>query len=130
MNLGAIMDAVADGLTGAGVVSRAYAYPKESVDPPAAVVGYPAEIDYDAAMRDGTHRITVPVWLVIGKVVDRTTRDRVSALVDQDEVKAALDGDLDGTVQSCRVTAATIEAVAVAGVEYLGIRFDLDIYTS
>lgn len=131
MNLGAIMDAVAAALIAEGVVTRAYAYPRESLEPPAAAVGYPMEpIAYDASFQGGTHRLTLPVWVVIGKAVDRVTRDKVSALVLEGDVKAALDGDLDGTVQSCRTTSATIESVSVAGVEYLGVRFDLDIYTS
>lgn len=129
-----VMDGIAARAKAAGLVldDRVYAWPTLTVNPPCLVVGYPTEITYDATMGRGSDRATFPVWVIAGKVDARTTRDVIATYIGPDgsaSVKSALDGTLGGACQSCRVTAATIEAINVSGVDYQSVRFDLDVLT-
>ena len=129
-SLAAAMDAIAAQLLAAGVTARAYGWPVKEVSPPCAIVGYPAEIVYDATFRDGSQELTFPVYLLIGPVSDRATRDAVSvALEGTAKVKAALDGSLSGTVSDARVATARIQQVPVGLVDYLSVEYALEVIT-
>lgn len=135
LELVGVMDGIAATLRAAGMFpgdDRVFEWPTLSVNPPCAIVGYPTALTYDATMARGADRATFPVWVVVGKVDARTTRDALAQYVGPDgsqSFKSALDGDLGGACQSCRVTAATIEAVNISGVDYQSVRFDLDVLT-
>jgi hypothetical protein len=111
-----------------GIVIRVYNYPDQNVQVPCIVVGYPSNIDFDLSFRDGSDRLKVPVWVMVGKAHDRSARERLSVLLTGvKSIKAGLDGDLGGAVQSCRVEDCTVEPVTVNNVEYLSAQFVLDI---
>lgn len=67
---------------------RTHAYPADLVTPPAAVVTYPTEAEFDTAYARGMDRITLPVVVLIGKVSDRASRDRLSAYLDGSGAKS------------------------------------------
>lgn len=126
------MDAVAARALTAGIVKRAYGWPNLAVEPPCLIVGYPTVLNYDATMARGSDRATFPVWIVCGKIDARTTRDAVAEFISPAGalgVKTALDGNLGGAVQSCRVMSMTMEVTNIGGVDYQAPRFDLDILT-
>lgn len=77
MDLGAVMDEIGDRLDTLDGL-RVYRYPPDNVQPPAAIVTYPDTYTYDETMRRGMDRITLPVVLLVGKVSDRASRDRIS----------------------------------------------------
>lgn len=131
INMGATMQAIADRAVAAGIVTRAYGWPNEQASPPCLVVGYPdGDIEYDSTFRRGSDKATFPAWIVVGKAVERTTRDVLSAYIaGATGIKDALDGNLGGVVQTARVTDCQIEPVVIAGVEYLAARFDVEVYT-
>lgn len=130
-----IMDGIAavarDSMLGFG--DRVYDWPTLTVNPPCLVVGYPTSLTFDATYGRGADRATFPVWVVLGRVDARSTRDVLGDYLgpvdNVTSVKSVLDGDLDGSCQSARVTAATVEAVNISGVDYQSIRFDLDVLT-
>lgn len=131
LDLAAVMDAIAVNLS-AVTGLRCYGWPTDNVAPPAGIVGYPADIEFDLTFQRGSDRATFPVWVLVGKAYDRASRDLVAAYIaGVDDVKEALDGDLPvdmtPTVQSCRVTDCRIEVVPVGGVDYLAARFELDV---
>lgn len=77
MDLGAVMDEVAariDTIEGL----RVFAYPPDNVAPPAAIVDYPDTYTYDDTFRRGMDRISLPVMVLVGKVSERASRDRIS----------------------------------------------------
>jgi hypothetical protein len=130
MDLGQIMQAVADELVSASVVANAYGYPAKSITPPCAIVGYPEEIEFDMTFQDGSHKLDLPVWIFVGTVHDRSARDRMSDLISGvSGVKEALDGTLTAAVQTCRVVDCRIEMITIAGVDYLSAKFSLEIYS-
>ncbi len=130
INVGAVMDALALALTNASITKHVYAWPSESVVVPAAIVGYPDPIDFDMTFGRGSDSATFPIWLVVGKVSERTARNILSAYITgATGIKNTLDGNLSGSVQSCRVVDCKIESVAIGGVPYLAARFDCEVFS-
>jgi hypothetical protein len=81
VNLAEVMDEIAARLdTIPGL--RVHAYPPPVLHPPAAVVTYPEEYTYDATYGRGTDTMRLPVIVLVGKIDDRTTRNRIAAWVD------------------------------------------------
>jgi hypothetical protein len=128
IDLGAVMDAIAETLT-ENVTVRVYPWPTDSPQIPCVVIGYPEEIDFDATFNRGSDKATFPLYYMAGKVSDRTARDQLSDIITgATGFKDALDGDLDGAVNSAYVVNCKIQELSVNGVNYLTARFDLEIY--
>jgi hypothetical protein len=131
LDLNALMDAV--GVALAGITGlRVFDFQADAATPPAAIVGMPSEVAYDFTKGRGSDHVTIPVTVLVGRVVDRSARDDLSAYVagaGSKSVKATLDGNLSGAVQTCRVSAARIEVVQLGAVDYLGATFDLEVVT-
>lgn len=129
MNLADVMDQIGDRLdTITGL--RVYRYPADSIQPPAAVVTYPEEYLYDQTQRRGMDRITLPVVVMVGKVSDRASRDRLGPYLDvagAKSFKAVIESGTYTAFDSVRVTGADFDIVQVAAVEYLAATFSLDI---
>lgn len=129
MNIANVMDemgAALDTIAGLNI----FPYSANRITPPAAIVGWPDPLQYDIAMRRGGDRLTMPVWVVVGKVEARSARNRLAVYLDganAGSVKAALDGATYTACDSVRVTEATVDGVTIAGVEYLGAIFQTDV---
>lgn len=119
---------VMDGLAGLATVANVYAWPVKSLNTPAIVVGYPTEIDFDLTFQRGGDRVIVPVWYVVGDSMNAATRDLLSdALAGAAGFKDQLDGV--HSFGSVGVASASIETVAVGGVDYIAIRFECEVLT-
>jgi hypothetical protein len=109
---------------------RAHLGPPDSVTPPAAVVVLPEEVRYDAAYGRGTDAITWPILLLVGRVNDRGTLERISQFADGSgpmSVKAVLE---DHTYTSCdfvHVVRAQFDVVNWQGTDFQGVLFELSI---
>lgn len=101
-------------------------YPAEVVNVPSAVVSLPNTIDFDFTAARGFDRTVIPIQLTVAMQTMRVARDQISALITA--AKAALEDDLGGEVDSCRVMNATFEKVTIDGVEYLGALLPLEVY--
>lgn len=129
MNIATVMDELGTALqTIAGL--RVHPYTASKINPPAGIVSWPEPLNYDATMARGADRITLPVWVVVGKVDARTSRDLLAVYLDGSDsksVKAALEGATYTAFDSARVTQATVESVTIAGIDYLAANFQVDI---
>ena len=130
MNLGAVMQEIADRIdTITGL--RVHAYPPNSVVPPAAIVSYPDTYNYDETYGRGMDRIEeLPVVLLVGKVSDRASRDKITQYVNGSgaaSVKAVVESGTYTEFDTVRVARVTFDVIAIAAVEYLGATFVLDI---
>ena len=129
MNLGDVMDAVAtqlDTITGL----RCFAYPPDSITPPAAIVSYPEEVLFDATYDRGADQLTLPVIVAVGKVHDRGTRDLVESYAGgsgASSIKAVLEAGTYTAFDTVRVARAEFDVVRIGGTDYLAALFDLDI---
>ena len=111
---------------------RAFDYVTDSLSPPAAVVE-PLEIDYDEAMRRGLDVYRAYILVIVGRMSDRSSQDRLDAYVagsGASSVKAALESDktLGGACSTLQVTSARPREVVVSGVNMIAYRFEVTIY--
>jgi hypothetical protein len=129
MNLGNVMDAVAARLdTIAGL--RCFAYPPDSITPPAAIVAYPEELAFDATYDRGADTVLLPVIVAVGKVHDRGTRDLVAAYCTgsgASSIKAVVETGTYTAFDTVRVARAEFDVVRIGDTDYLAALFDLDI---
>lgn len=129
MNLADVMDQVAERLdTVEGL--RCYAFPPDSITPPVALVDYPEAYDYDATYGRGMDRITLPVWLVVGRPAAAATRDLLGAYADGSgarSVKAVLEAGTYTAFDAVRVMSVEFDPVTVGNTVYMAAQFSLDI---
>jgi hypothetical protein len=112
---------------------RCFDYVPDSLSPPAAIVE-PLEIEYGTAMANGLNRVTAYVLIVVGRMSDRSSQDRIDAYVNTtgaSSVVAAIEADptLGGTAESLVVTDfRPLNAEDVASLQYWGGAFDVTVY--
>lgn len=122
------MDGLATLATNASLATNIYAYPVGSVTVPCIVVGYPTTIDFDTVFARGGDRAVLPVWFVVGKSNTKDARDGLSAILsDASSVKSAFDGNR--SFGSVRVTDADIAEITIAAVDYVGVKFTVEVYS-
>lgn len=131
MNVAAVMDEIAVELdTISGL--RVFAYPPDKIDPPAAIVGYPETVTYDVSMGRGTDMIVFPIFVMVGRLTDRTARDKLAPFLagsGASSIKGVLRAAAPYVAMaSLRVASATIEVVTMAGLEYLTAVFTVNVY--
>lgn len=110
--------------------SNVYAFPPPGVTAPAIVVGYPEEIDLQAAFGRGANAFQIPVWFAVSdQGVTADGRDALSAVLGSGTVIAnVLSASAAWGDTSC--AAARIAKTEIGGIEYLAVRFDVDVVTS
>jgi hypothetical protein len=126
----AIRDAIQTQLqTVAGL--RCYDTLATVVNVPAAVVmwGSPL-VDYDQTFSGGD-KLRFTVLVLVQKSSDRAAQDALDGYLDNEgssSIKAAVEGTLAGLVSDCNVTTATGYGVyTVSAVDYLGVRFNVEV---
>ncbi len=129
------MDALANvTVTGVPTTSR-YGWPQESVVPPAWIVGYPEDIDYDLTEGAAAYvTATFPCFYVVGNVATKAARDKVSVVIGTSasiktaiEGTAVLTGGTSAVAQTTRVTNCVPQSITVGGVSLLAARFDVEV---
>lgn len=133
MNLAAVMDELAAELDTIADL-RVYAFPADNVPVPAAIIGYPESITFDTTMGRGVDTIVIPIFVLVGRVTDRTSRGLLSVFVDGSgtkSIKAVLQaGKPWVAMSSVRVASVESSVVTVAGVDYLAAVFTVNVYGS
>lgn len=132
MDMSACMDELARDLGSVeGLQGRAFGYPPNALIPPAAVVGWPDEIDYDLAMARGAWSAKFPLLIVVGKSDVRSARDAISAYTNDkgpSSVRTALDrGGAHSAYDVIRVSPPHVGPVTIAGIDYLAALWDVEV---
>lgn len=97
-----------------------------AITAPALVVGYPSTVDFDSSYGRGADRITLPLFVLVGRASDRAGAGALLAYLSGEgtaSVKAAVEA---GTYTACdvvHVDSASVGAIVHEGVEYLGATF-------
>lgn len=129
MNLADVMDAVSDQLdTITGL--RCFPYPAPKVTPPAAVVSYPEAVNFDATYGRGMDRMSLVVWLLVGRVSERSARDQLGAYCDGSgsrSVKAVLESGTYTAFDEVRVESIEFDVIKIGDIDYIAAGFTLDI---
>ena len=132
----ASIQSIRDGIaTQLGLISGMNVYPdiSDSMMVPAAVVGMPTGVVYDFAFRSPVARVTIPIRVYAGPVLEAEAQRVLDDCVSADgasSVRAAIDLDpqLSAVAQSCRVISAQAYGVyEIAGVNYLGVEFTVEV---
>lgn len=109
---------------------RVFDWPPGSVSPPAVIVGYPTDYQFDATYGRGTDTMTLPVIVVVGRATDRSTRDTIAAYVagiGDRSIKTWLEASTHIAFDEIRVTQVEFDAYSIGGVDYLAAVFDVDL---
>lgn len=113
---------------------RVYAYPADNIPAPAAVVGYPESLTFDTTMGRGVDSAVFPIFVLVGRVTDRNSRDLLGAYCDGTgarSIKAVLQaGKPWVAMSSVRVASVEFTVVTVAGLDYLTAVFTVNVYGS
>lgn len=130
MDLALVMQALADRMdTITGL--RVLGYPPDTAPQvPVAIVSYPQSYTYDETYGRGMDRLELPVVVLVGKVSDRATRDRIAKWVNgsgADSIKAVLESGTYTVFDSCRVTRVEFDTAVVGGVDLLTATLFVDI---
>lgn len=130
-DVSAVMLALGDALRAADF--RAYDYPPDQLAVPAVVIAFPETVEYDSTMGRGSDRLVVPVHALVGRMSDRTARERLGAYLSGGPggVKAAIEADptLGNNASTTRVMSAEVSVMTVAAVDYLAASFQIELLT-
>lgn len=132
MNLADVMSQIASRLDTIDGL-RVFAYPPDSLQPPAAVVSYPESISFDSTYARGMDRMTLPVVAVVGRVPDRNTATAIAAYANgsgSSSFKYVLETGAYSAFHTVTVTSVEFDVVTIAGTDYMAALFDLDIVGS
>lgn len=136
MNFDAVMVALAAIPVDAEIVERSYDWPSPTVNPPCWLVDYPeGPQGFDATMGRGHDRALFPAYLVVGDLTKRVTRAALNTYLQP--IKSAIEsatghGDEPATPvpwTSVRVASWSVVPFSVGGLDYMSIKFDIDVLT-
>lgn len=129
MNIATVMDELGNAVdTIAGL--RVFPYWVDKITPPAAVVSWPAPLNFDVAYQRGGDQAEFPLTVVVGKVNARASRNALAkylAGTGADSVKTVVEAHTTTAWNSARVTQAEVAVITIGGTEYLGAEFTIDI---
>lgn len=129
MNLGHVMEEIAGRLNTITDLN-AFAFPADGGHLPLAIVDYPDDYNYDETYGRGMDRMTLPVVIYLDRVVDHSTRSRVSVFVDgagASSVKSVLESGNYVSFDTVRVMNVEFDYVRFADTECIAAVFALDI---
>ena len=109
---------------------RVFPYWQRAIYPPAAMVAWPDPLTYDATMRRGGDRTTLPIIVLVGQADARTARDLLAQYLDGSgaaSIKTVIEAHTPTAYGSARVQTASIDVATVASVDYLAATFHVDV---
>lgn len=130
--LEAVMQAIADRLMEAQVVTHAFGYPTTGVDDGEATVGYPPDYTYGLPTGRALDAVVIPAWIIAGLAEEESTREVVADLLGDGprSLKVALEGDLDGLVNALILRRTLIERVRFKdNLERTSVRADCEVWS-
>ena len=133
MHIGDVMDELAFVLQNdahTGPTLRVLPYWAQAVQPPAAVISWPEEIEFDKTFRRGADAFVIPIIILVGKVDSRTARDVLSVYLDGSgdfSIKAILENYTYSSCDSIQVKSVRIAPMTVASIEYLAGEFQVHV---
>lgn len=126
LDMSAVMDGLAELISDEGIVENIYPWPADTVAVPCALVGYPTDIEFDLTMGRGSDRAVFPVFFMVGKTSDKSSRNALSLiLADATSIKDALDGT--HSFGAVRVTDCKVNEVTVGAIAYLAAVFTTEV---
>jgi hypothetical protein len=129
MNLGMVMDELAEQLKKIDGL-RVYDYPPDAIQVPSAIVGWPADGEFDSNNNRGMDSMTIPVIVAVGKAYDRATKPLLGKYCDGSgphSIKATLERPdalyLAFGKESLVVGWPDFDVITIAGFDYMAAVF-------
>ena len=133
MKMTAVMDELAARARAIPAIEgRMYAYVPGEISAPAGFLAYP-EMNFHETYHLGMQRWEIELFLCVGNPTDRSSRERMSELVDGDGLAALVTAIESGETDAFDVATlkkVTIQEVVLGAVTYLGAVCVLDIVGS
>lgn len=110
---------------------RSFPWGTLRVNPPQAMVGWPANLQFDDTFGRGMDSTILPLFILVGHTDARISRVRLGKYLSgsgPDSVKAALERFEFTSCDSARAARARVEMVRVAAIEYLGAVFEIEVH--
>lgn len=129
MNLAYVMDELGDALEFIEGL-RVFRWPTEAPVPPAAIVTFPDEYDFDTTYGRGTDRLIVPIIVIVGRATDRAARDQLARYCEGSgdySIKRAIESHVYDSLDTVRVQRAEFDAFPMSNVQMLAATFDVDV---
>jgi hypothetical protein len=129
MDLDAVMDQIASRVdTIAGL--RAFAFVPDKITPPSAVVAFPERVRFDETYKRGYDRVSLPIFVLVGRLTDRSARELLIAYCagsGAKSIKAVVESGTYTAFDDLRVEGIDFNTYQAAGTEFVGAKFMLDI---
>lgn len=129
MDLADVQDEIATALNRINGL-RAYPWGLQRITPPTALVGWPANLEYDGTFGRGQDTVVLPLFVLVGHIDARVSRQNLAGYIQGDgpfSVKAAIDAFEFTSCDSANCKRVRVEMVAVADVEYLSAVFEIEV---
>lgn len=101
---------------------------------PGSVAGYPERIEYGILAQGRADRLTLPLTVVVGGVIERETSKASAAYAGRGDPRSVIDAlESKDDWENCSyvtVVDAVYEVITHAGVDYLSVTFELDVAVS
>jgi len=110
---------------------RIYDTVPDSINVPAAVVGM-LDFNFDTSMNRGFDTATLDLILITGRMSERSAQNSLDGYLSgsgSGSIKTVLENNktLSGACQTLRVTTATSGSLQVGGIDYLAMRFRVEV---
>jgi len=113
---------------------RVFDYPPDKIEPPAIIVGWPADGAFDSNNNRGMDSVTIPVIVAVGKAYDRATKPLLGKYCDGSgpySIKAVLERP-DAIYQSFGKESLVVgwpdfDVLSIAGVDYMAAVFPVEL---
>ena len=131
-NLSSIRSGIATNLENISSLT-VFGFVPDSIEPPTAVVGVVATLEYDSTMARGADTYNIPVFLYVSRIDAQDSQDTLDAFLassGSSSVKAQVESDitLGGQAQSVRVVEADNYGVyTINNIDYLGVEFMIEV---
>lgn len=110
---------------------QVFRYWPGNVAAPAAVIGFPDDVEFETSYGPGSARMTVPVVVLEGAVSDRSAALRMGAYAagaGANSIKAAIDGyGVYTALDVASVTRVEFDIFPIASVDHLAAVFEVDV---
>lgn len=123
-----VMQELARAVRGTGLTS--FFYPSDNVLSPSVVVGFPVEIEYDVTMARGCDRYKIPLYLIMDRNDLRASVNKVSPYIigtGESSIKQSVESLATEEWHWARVVDASLDDVSVAGKDYIGVKFNVEV---
>lgn len=130
MNLADVQDEIATALNRIEGL-RAYPWGLQRITPPTALIGWPANLEFDATMGRGADTVVLPLFVLVGHIDARASRLNLAGYIQGDgpqSIKAAVESFEFTACDSANCKRVRVEMVSVADVEYLSAVFEVEIF--